>query len=71
MRQGFSESDIDGVSDRLLNSVAAWGDVDSIAERVAQYHAAGADQVVLRILGVDDVAIWRARLAAALDLHLA
>jgi probable F420-dependent oxidoreductase len=66
LRLGFSESDIDDVSDRLLDGVAAWGSVDAIAARVAEYRAAGADQVVLRILGVDDHATWRARLAQAL-----
>jgi probable F420-dependent oxidoreductase len=66
LRLGFSESDIDGVSDRLLDGIAAWGDVDAIRARVAEYRAAGADQVVLRILGVDDVTAWRARLAKAL-----
>jgi probable F420-dependent oxidoreductase len=66
LRQGFSEADIDGVSDRLLDGVAAWGDTAAIAARVAEYHAAGADQVVLRILGVDDIASSRTRLAEAL-----
>jgi probable F420-dependent oxidoreductase len=66
LRQGFSESDIDDVSDRLLDAITAWGSVDAIAARVAEYRAAGADQVVLRILGVDDLATWRERLAQAL-----
>ena len=66
LRQGFSASDIDDVSDRLLDGITAWGEPDSIAARVAQYRAAGADQVVLRILGVDDIATWQARLAEAL-----
>ena len=66
LRQGFSESDIDDVSDRLLDGITAWGELDSIAARVAEYRAAGADQVVLRILGVDDIATWQARLAEAL-----
>jgi probable F420-dependent oxidoreductase len=66
LRQGFSEADIDGVSDRLLDGIAAWGDPAAIAARVAEYHAAGADQVVLRILGVDDIASSRTRLAEAL-----
>jgi probable F420-dependent oxidoreductase len=66
LRQGFSEPDIDNVSDRLLDGIAAWGDLDAIAARVAQYRAAGADQVVLRILGVDDMATSRAQLAEAL-----
>lgn len=66
LRQGFSESDIDDVSDRLLDGITAWGTLDAIAARVAEYRAAGADQVVLRILGADDVPTWQARFAEAL-----
>lgn len=66
LRQGFSESDIDDVSDRLLDGIAAWGELDAIAARVAEYRAAGADQVVLRILGADDERAWQARFAEAL-----
>lgn len=69
LRLGFDEEDIDGCSYRLVDAVAAWGDVDAIASRIAAYHAAGADEVVLRITGADaDEASWRARLAAALEL---
>ncbi|TAK69180.1 MAG: TIGR03620 family F420-dependent LLM class oxidoreductase [Actinomycetota bacterium] len=69
LRLGFSESDIDEVSDRLLDGIVAWGDVDDIAARIAAYHAAGADQVVLRILDIDgDLPASRERLASAL-LH--
>jgi probable F420-dependent oxidoreductase len=67
LRQGFSQSDIDDVSDRLLDGITAWGTLDTIAARVAEYRAAGADQVVLRILGADDIATWQARLAEALS----
>jgi len=66
LRQGFSESDIDDVSDRLLDGITAWGDLESIAARVAEYRAAGADQVVVRLLGADDEQAWQARLADAL-----
>ncbi len=66
LRQGFSEPDIDDVSDRLLDGITAWGELDTIAARVAEYRAAGADQVVLRILGADDEQEWQARLAEAL-----
>jgi probable F420-dependent oxidoreductase len=66
LRQGFTEADIDQVSDRLLDGITAWGEPRRIAERVAEYHAAGADEVVLRILGADDIAAWRAKLAAVL-----
>jgi probable F420-dependent oxidoreductase len=66
LRLGFTAIDIDEVSDRLLGGITAWGDLGSIAARVAEYHEAGADQVVLRIIGVEDLAAWRARLADAL-----
>jgi len=67
LRQGFSESDIDDVSDRLLDGITVWGDLESIAARVGEYRAAGADQVVVRLLGADDEHAWQARLAEALN----
>jgi probable F420-dependent oxidoreductase len=67
LRLGFETSDIDGVSDRLLDGITAWGEPDAIAARIADYHAAGADQVVLRILDVDDdMPATRERLAQEL-----
>lgn len=65
-RWGFGEADIDDVSDRLLDGIVAWGDDDAIAERIEAYRTAGADQVVLRILGADDdLPAARERLARA------
>jgi hypothetical protein len=52
-RQGFAETDIDSISDRLLDGVTAWGRPEDIASRGAEHHAAGADQVVPRITGID------------------
>jgi probable F420-dependent oxidoreductase len=67
LRLGFDESDIDGVSDHLLDGIVAWGELDTIAARIAEYRAAGADQVVLRILDPDgDVARARESLARVL-----
>ena len=67
LRLGFDESDIDGVSDRLLDGITAWGDPEAIATRIAEYRTAGADQVVLRILDPEnDVPAARERLAHAL-----
>jgi len=67
LRLGFSPEDIDGVSDRLLDGITAWGDEERIAARIAEYHTAGADQVVLRVLDVgDDEYQCRERLANAL-----
>lgn len=51
LRMGFTEPEIEGLEPRFLDAVTAWGDVDSIVARVREYHAAGADQVVLRITG--------------------
>lgn len=65
-RLGFTAADIDTVSDRLLDGITAWGDLESIAARVAEYREVGADQVVLRILGVEDLAAWRTKLAETL-----
>lgn len=67
IRLGFTEADIDSVSDTLLDGIVAWGDTDRIAARVTEYRAAGADQVVLRILDVDgDLAASRRTLARSL-----
>ena len=65
---GLASSDpyTDDVSDRILDGVAAWGDLDTIAERVGEYRAAGADQVVIRTMSADDAQAWRTRLAEAL-----
>ena len=67
VRQGFSEADIDDVSDRLLDGITAWGDLETIAARLAEYRAAGADQVVVRLLGADNEQAWQRGLAAHLS----
>ncbi|MEV7993151.1 LLM class F420-dependent oxidoreductase [Streptomyces sp. NPDC086077] len=54
LRHGFTESDLaDGGSDRLIDAVYAWGDEDHIRERVAAFHAAGADHVALQVVGTE------------------
>jgi probable F420-dependent oxidoreductase len=68
-RLGFDESDwSDGGSDRLVDAIVAWGTEQTIAARVAEHHAAGADHVCVQVLQ-DGVAMpeqqWR-RLAPAL-----
>jgi probable F420-dependent oxidoreductase len=51
LAQGFTETDLaDGGSDRLVDSVLAWGDADVIGERVAAHLQAGADHVCLHVL---------------------
>jgi probable F420-dependent oxidoreductase len=51
-RQGFTEEDLaDGGSDRLIDAVVAWGDLEDIGNRVRAHHEAGADHVCLHVLG--------------------
>ncbi len=49
-RMGFTESDIAGLSDRLVDDLVTWGDAGTITARVHEHLAAGADQVALTIL---------------------
>jgi probable F420-dependent oxidoreductase len=53
-RMGFAETEIADLSDRLVDELVTWGDVDTIAARISEHRQAGADQVVLTILNDDD-----------------
>jgi probable F420-dependent oxidoreductase len=54
LRLGFSEDDIrNGGSDRLVDSIVAWGDLESIRQRVQAHHDAGADHVCIQALAAD------------------
>lgn len=56
-RLGFGDDDlVDPPSDRLVDALVAWGDVEAIAARVQAHHDAGADHVALNVLPVDDKA---------------
>ena len=50
-RMGFTDQDVDTLSDRLVDHLVIWGDADTIATRVRKHLQVGADQVVLSILG--------------------
>ncbi|HLM64018.1 MAG TPA: TIGR03620 family F420-dependent LLM class oxidoreductase [Acidimicrobiales bacterium] len=69
-RLGWGDEDLSGGgSDRLVDALVAWGDVDAVAARVAEHRDAGADHVCLQVLDPDATAVpmdaWR-DLAAAL-----
>ncbi len=50
-RLGFGDEDFaGGGSDRLVDAVVAWGDVEAIQRRVREHHAAGADHVAIQPL---------------------
>lgn len=52
-RMGLSAGDISGLSDRLVDALIAWGDIDSIVDRITSHLQAGADQVVVTVLTQD------------------
>jgi probable F420-dependent oxidoreductase len=66
---GYADEDFaDAGSDRLVDAIVAWGDVDRVAGRVADMRGAGADHVCLQVIRADDETPrpeWR-ELAAAL-----
>ena len=70
-RLGFTEADVAPPgSDRLVDAIVAWGDVDAVARRVAAHHDAGADHVCLQVLRASPAELpheeWRAIAAALL-----
>lgn len=69
-RLGYSDDDIaNGGSDRLVDAIVAWGDVDAVVKRVRAHHDAGADHVCIQVLPQNPLTLpleeWR-RLAPAL-----
>jgi probable F420-dependent oxidoreductase len=54
-RMGFTEQDVETLSDHLVDELVFWGDVDTVAARVREHLQAGATQVVLSVLGGDGV----------------
>ncbi|MCP3857666.1 MAG: LLM class F420-dependent oxidoreductase [Actinomycetia bacterium] len=68
-RLGFTDDDISSVSDRLVDAIVLWGDLDSIVARVREHLDAGADHVCVQALVEDPADLpldnWR-RLAEAL-----
>lgn len=70
LRLGFTPADLaNGGSDRLVDTLVAWGNPDTIRDRIAQHHQAGADhvciQVITETLDALPLAQWRT-LAATL-----
>ncbi len=73
-RMGFVDDDFaNGGSDRMVDALVAWGDMDTVVARVEDHLAAGADHVCLQVLTAGKrgfpVDGWR-RLAEALRPRL-
>jgi probable F420-dependent oxidoreductase len=63
-RMGFGDDDLaSGGSDRLIDAVVAWGDLDAIGGRIREHFDAGADHVALQVLavpgGLTTAQVWR------------
>jgi probable F420-dependent oxidoreductase len=61
---GFDEDDFrNGGSDRLIDAVIAWGDLEAIRNRIREHHAAGADHVCIQVLTAESRSLplceWR------------
>lgn len=50
-RLGFGEDEIASRSDRFVDALFAWGDVDAIEERLDAHRRAGADHVCIQAIG--------------------
>ena len=50
LRMGFTEDDIDHLSEKLVDGLIAWGDVDAIEARLGEHAEAGATHVCIQPL---------------------
>ena len=61
-RHGFTDDDVAGPTDRLIDAIVVRGSVDDVVARVAEHHDAGADHVCIQVLTPDlefPVQTWR------------
>jgi probable F420-dependent oxidoreductase len=67
-RLGWTEEDLSGPSDALVDAIVAWGELDAVVARLRAHLDAGADHVGVQVLTADPRALpmdeWR-RLAEA------
>jgi probable F420-dependent oxidoreductase len=54
LRLGYTTDDVEQCSDRLVDAIVAWGDLDAIRARVQAHHDAGANHVAVQALPFDD-----------------
>jgi len=56
-RLGFTDDEVATLSDRLVDGLVAWGDVEAIASRVQAHRDAGADHVCIQLIGTPDAPV--------------
>jgi probable F420-dependent oxidoreductase len=53
-RLGYSDDEIGhGGSDRIVDDLVFWGDIDTIVGRLQEHVSAGADHVAIQVIGID------------------
>jgi probable F420-dependent oxidoreductase len=60
---GFSEQEIQGCADRFIDSIAAWGDEQTIRRRLEEHWQAGADHICIQAISSQDGSIDEEALA--------
>ena len=51
LRMGFTEDDLsEGGSDRLLDAIRPWGDMQTISTKITEHFEAGADHVCVQLV---------------------
>lgn len=63
-RLGYTDEDLaGGGSDRLVDDLVAWGDVEDVVARIRAHHEAGADHVCIQALTLDptELPLWQYR----------
>ena len=62
-RLGWTDDDLIGPSDKLVDAIVAWGTLDDIVARIRAHHDAGADHVCVQVLPIEPTALpmaeWR------------
>ena len=56
-RLGWTDADIEGPSDRLVDAIVAWGTLDDIHARIKAHLDGGADHVCVQVLSADPSAV--------------
>ena len=51
-RLGFTDEEIDGVADRFIDEIVAWGTLDQINQRLKEHEEAGATHVCIQPIAV-------------------
>ena len=65
-RLGYTEEEIaHGGSDRIVDDLVFWGDIDTIVEKLRGHVQAGADHVAIQVIGIPPGRILDAAVASA------